>query len=405
MLTGFLSFQSVIYANSPQDVLETSIAEKQVIIEVFERKTCQHCKDERVFLESLLQTRSDIEVRFLDIEEEENQNLWKSIAELENLSLSTPITIVGETIIQGFGTAETTGVRIIDLIEKNKDKENQGFEAYLLAGGKGSIESVEGGTCDGEDLCEVTYEPYYIDVPFLGTVDAYEYSLPVLSMLLGFIDGFNPCAMWVLVTFLLVLVQAGDRKKMWTIAGLFIVAEAIMYYFILNVWMTTWNFVQLDEIITPIVGIIAIGGGIFFLYEWKTADGTCKVTNIKQRAKISKKIRNLVDAELTLLTGLGIIGLALSVNIIEFACSIGIPQAFTKILDINVLSFLEQQFYMFLYILFYMIDDVIVFGIALYSFEKIGLTSKYSKWSNLIGGILMIILGILLIFAPEILVF
>ena len=107
----------------------------------------------------------------------------------------------------------------------------------------------------------------------------------------------------------------------------------------------------------------------------------------------------------TFASAIAIIGLALSVNIIEFACSVGIPQTFTKILDLNNLSNLVRQGYMFIYILMYMVDDFLVFGLALWSTEYIHMTHKYSRICNVIGGTLMIILGGILIFAPGILVF
>lgn len=374
-------------------------------IEVFERLECGHCQDEKAFLNKLATQRSDFTVNFRDITEPENEALWLELTELEGLSKSTPVTLVGNTVILGFDTDETTGKRIEKLIDLSIGEETLTVEEYIASGGSGNVESFDNGTCDIEGGECIEDNSLTYDLPFLGPTDLKQYSLPTLSIILGFIDGFNPCAMWVLVTFLIVLVQAGSRKRMWQIAGLFIAAEAIMYYLILNVWMTTWNFVKLDNIITPIIGLVAIGGGIFFLYEWYTSDGTCKVTNGQKRAKISEKISNLVKAELTIATIVGILGLALSVNIIEFACSIGIPQTFTKILDLNLLDTVTQQFYMLLYIIFYMVDDFIVFGIALYSFEKIGLTSKYSKLSNLAGGILMVILGLILLIDPSLLVF
>ena len=113
------------------------------------------------------------------------------------------------------------------------------------------------------------------------------------------------------------------------------------------------------------------------------------------------KIREIANKPFTSLTALGIIGLALSVNVIEFACSVGIPQTFTKILQINNTSFIQRQFYTFIYIIGYMIDDFIVFGLALLSVNKLQLTTKYSKWMNLFGGILMVILGLILIFKPS----
>ena len=113
----------------------------------------------------------------------------------------------------------------------------------------------------------------------------------------------------------------------------------------------------------------------------------------------------LASKPMTIGVALGIIGLALSVNIFEFACSIGIPQTFTKLLELNQLSTLARQAYMGFYILMYMVDDFLVFGLALYSIDKIGITHKYSKWSTLVGGILMLALGAIMLIKPELLVF
>lgn len=380
-----------------------------VPVSVLERDTCAHCRDEKAFLTDLQKRRDDIEVILHDITTPEGRALFDQVTELDNLSKVTPITLVGNTIIQGFQTAETTGKRIVDLIEASVDKDTMTFPEYIEAGGGSAVEHIEGGGCsdDPEEGCDVTNGggEFVYDLPFVGEVDLRAYSLPALSLILGFVDGFNPCAMWVLVVFLTVLLQVGDRRKMFTIAGIFILAEAVMYYLILNVWLTTWDFVGLDQIVTPVVGTVAIGGGLFFLYEFWRSDGTCKVTSHEKRRRTRDRIEALAANPLTWLSFFGIIGLAFSVNIIEFACSIGIPQAFTKILDLNPIGFLARQVYMALYILMYMVDDLIVFGIALWGFEAFGLhAQKYAKWCNLLGGLLMLLLGALLIFAPEALV-
>jgi len=132
------------------------------------------------------------------------------------------------------------------------------------------------------------------------------------------------------------------------IAGLFILAEAVMYYLILNVWYKTWDFVGLDNIVTPIIGVVALGGGVFFLYKWwkgRNAPLVCDVTDLEQQGKIESKIQRIAESPITIISTLAIIGVAFSVNIIEFACSIGIPQAYTKILELNNLSFISHQLY------------------------------------------------------------
>ena len=382
-------------------------AQAPVIIEVFERPDCSHCQAEKAFLNALLERRSDVVVNFFDITDPVQKERWIKVTELEKLPKVTPVTLIGETVVQGFADEQTTGKYLEDLVDSRIGKENLTFDQLIAAGGRGNVKTYDAG-CDADSkTCALgsSAVPLIVKAPFIGAINVSAFSLPALASVLGFIDGFNPCAMWVLVTFLILLAQAGSRRRMWQMAGLFVIAESIMYYLILNVWFTAWDFVGLDYIVTPIIGLVAIGGGVFFLYEGWKSDGTCKVTDLETRAKTMTKIKNLITQPFTFFSVLGIIALALSVNIIEFACSIGIPQTFTKILDLNNLGFLSRQGLMALYIIFYMIDDFIVFGIALYSFEKIGLTTKYSKWSNLVGGVLMLILGLILIFKRSWLVF
>ena len=212
--------------------------------------------------------------------------------------------------------------------------------------------------------------------------------------------------MWVLVTFLIILMQLGSKRQMWIVVGSFLVAEAVMYYLILNVWLKVWDFIGMDRVITPMVGAISIGGGLFFLYEWYKSLGTemaCRVVDMEDRSRIVRKIRELATNKFTLLTLAGIVVLAFSVNIIEFACSIGYPQAFTKIIQVNNLGFWHTQYLMAIYIFFYMVDDLVVFGLAVWGFDKIHMTEAFSRWSALLGGILMLFLGWMLIFHPEIL--
>ena len=128
--------------------------------------------------------------------------------------------------------------------------------------------------------------------------------------------------------------------------------------------------------------------------------------NLESKRKTTQRIKQYATVPMTIPVVFGILGLAFSVNIIEFACSVGIPQTFTKVLDLNYLSFAGKQVYNAMYILMYMIDDIIIFGLALYSFEKIGLTTaKYTRFSHFLGGILMVILGLILLTKPAILVF
>ncbi len=374
-----------------------------VQVEIFSRPDCSHCQKLELFLQDLSQqpTPPNFKYTQYNIYDPNNLQLFQKFTSQNNLPQATPIILIGQTILQGFDRPSTTGQTIIDLIQSNQTTPRTTFQSHLSEANTNlylSTSKIQTPTPN------TTPPSYYLTIPLTNHhINVMQYSLPSMSFILGLIDGFNPCAMWVLISFVIILSQLGSRKKMILFSTIFILAETIMYYLILTLWFNTWNFIGLDNIITPVVGIIAIGGGLFFLYEYRNSDGQCKITNLKQRTQTTNKIKTLATQPLTFLTILGIITIAFSVNIVEFACSIGIPQAFTKILELKQLSPLINHLYITIYIFGYMLDDFLIFGLAIFSFEKIGLTTKYSKICQLIGGLIMITLGLIMIFKPQLL--
>jgi uncharacterized protein (UPF0333 family) len=316
------------------------------------------------------------------------------------------VTVIGERVLVGFNGAQTTGQAIKDAVVAAQYTDINSVEGHIEKAVKQEV--IVGGGCTGLICEEGEVSGITFDLPLIGVVDLKAFSLFSLSALLGVIDGFNPCAMWVLITFLVLLSQAGSRKKMIMLAGIFIFAQAVMYNLILNVWYKTWDFVALDQYVTPLVGLLATGGGIFFLWRWnknKDAALVCDISDIETQSKTINKFKKIINQPVTIMSVLAILLIAFSVNIIEFACSIGIPQAYTKILDLNMLTFMERQWYILVYTVGYMVDDFVVFGLAIWGYSKLqSHGGKYAQLSLLIGGVLMLLLGGLLIINPSLLV-
>ncbi|MCD5382490.1 MAG: glutaredoxin [Candidatus Pacebacteria bacterium] len=402
------------HAQQPAEA-QAGVTGTDVTIFFFGRDDCTYCALQKEFMDEYVAADAAIAYEYLNVITDEHAKAqFAAIIEKHSLSHVTPLTVIGETIIQGFNAAETTGERIKAAVEVARTSDIKTLNDHIERGKTQSDVIAEAG-CDKDGAecgvvgsVPVAGQSYLFKLPMLGVVDLQEFSLFALSGVLGVIDGFNPCAMWVLVTFLVLLSQAGSRKKMIYVAGLFILAEAIMYNLILNIWFTAWDFVGLDQIVTPLVGLLALGGGAFFLHRWHKNRGkalTCDISDLEEQSKTTEKIKDLIQRPFTFFTALGIIGIAFSVNVIEFACSIGIPQAYTKILELNALTFLEQQFYIMVYTVGYMVDDIIVFGLAIWGFSKLEAHGhKYSQASLLIGGFLMLVLGAILVFNPDLLV-
>ncbi|MBI2484530.1 glutaredoxin [Candidatus Uhrbacteria bacterium] len=372
-------------------------------ISSFVRDDCKHCLDQKEFFEKLGHERQ-IRFYYHTIEDSSQKELFEQIAKRYGMTQGTPITLVGDKLVQGFQDEATTGNLIRRILDEHEGPFFR-FEDIREGGARLANEFTSASSC--EDECPIVNErSYIVKIPLIGrTVDVGAFSLAALSLTLGFIDGFNPCALWVLVMFLFILSQVGSRRRMWEYAGVFILAQAVMYYLILTVWLTAWDFIGLNRIVTPLIGLLALGSGVYFLYKFITFKPVCSVTSVEEQQTIANKIKRLAKKPLSFGVFLAIVGIAFSVNIFEFACSIGIPQTFTKILELNNLDWVWTQWYLLLYMAMYMIDDILVFFIGLYSIEKIGSTYTYSKWSTLIGGILMILIGIIMLARPALLVF
>jgi glutaredoxin/uncharacterized protein (UPF0333 family) len=368
---------------------------------MFGRDDCGFCKKQKEFFAA-----ENIPYVYLNIVTDASaKDLYNQVVAKHELTKVTPITVIGERVFLGFNSPLTTGVDIKAAIESAQTSNIVTVEDHVARALKQDVSF--GGGCSDMG-CTEGETSYVFDLPFVGIVDLKTFSLFGLSLLLGTIDGFNPCAMWVLITFLAILAQAGSRQKMIFLAGVFITAEAIMYNLILNVWYKTWDFVALDQIVTPLVGFLALGGGTFFLYRWyknRNAALVCDITSIDSQTRTINKFKFIASQKVTLTTVFAILVIAFSVNVIEFACSIGIPQAYTKILELNMLSFVERQWYILVYTAGYIIDDLLVFGLAIWGYGKIQAHGqKYAQYSLLIGGVLMLLLGAMLVLNPSFLV-
>ena len=204
------------------------------------------------------------------------------------------------------------------------------------------------------------------------------------------------------------LLNMKDRKKMWILGLTFILTSGVVYLMFMLAWLNLATFISKISYIRLAIALVAMIVGIVNLNNYikslKKDDG-CEVVDKKERKKIMNKIISITTQKKFILALLGIIVLAASVNIVELMCSIGIPLLFTQILAMNNLSWFSYMIYMLIYIIFFLIDDIIVFAISMITLKVTGITTKYTKYSHLIGGIIMLIIGILLILKPEILMF
>ena len=343
----------------------------KVNIYLFYSKICPHCQKEEKYFETLKEKYQDkINIYTYEVTENKTNNeIMKSLKkELKENNQGVPFTIIGSKTFLGYD--ESFNERIENTID-----------SYLN---------------------ENTTTDNIYTIPILGKVEAKNASIILIAIILGFIDGFNPCAMWILLLLINMCISIKDKKKMLIVCLTFIITSGIIYFlsmlgigFILD--LTTIAYIR------NIIAILAIVLGIYNLYTYiKTRKETgCHVVKKEKRKTIITKINNILNNKNTLLMFGGTIILATSVNLIEMACSLGFPTIFLELLSINNIHSFLKVTYLLIYILFYLIDDIVVLFLSIKAFEAKGISTKYNKYVHLIGGIIMVLMGILLIFKPE----
>lgn len=378
-----------------------------VTIYLFYRDGCPHCASEKAFLSSI-----DGKYKFsLDKYEvwydEGNQELYnKVINQLHVKRVGVPLTVIGETTIVGYsGAVEGKIKRAIDYYHENEyvDVVSQIKSGEYVPK---VIEDDEEVIDDFSKQEELSDDENTINVPIIGKINLKDVSLSTAALIIGLVDGFNPCAMWVLLFLLSMLIGMKDKKRMWIIGLTFLISSATVYMLIMLSWLNVIVSITTSIILRNIIAVVAIIGGIYNLVNFfKAKDSGCSVVDEKKRKVTFARIKKFTHEKSLILALIGTVALAFSVNIIELACSAGLPLIFTQLLAINKVTGVFAFMYILLYTFFFLFDDLVVFIIALKTMEVTGISTKYSKFSHLIGGILMLIIGILLILKPEILMF
>lgn len=387
---GFLGF--FLFFLSPASALaETNIY-------FFWGDGCPHCAKAKPFLENLAQQNSDINLYDFEVYyNRQNQQYLQAIGKNLNKNISgVPAIIIGDQAIIGFSETITPAE-----IERRVEMCQQ----LGCPDETGKILGIEKKESTAEPKVE-NIESTKIKVPFFQEIETKSFSLPVLTIILGALDGFNPCAMWVLLFLISLLLGMKDKKRMWILGSAFIIASALVYFLFMAAWLNLILFLGFIVWVRILIGLIALVGGGYNLKEYFTnPEGTCKVTGTDKRQKVFAKLKDITKAKSFYLALGGIILLAFAVNLVELVCSAGLPAVYTQVLALNNLVSWQYYLYISLYIFVFMLDDLLVFFVAMTTMQITGLTTKYTRYSHLIGGILMVIIGLLLIFKPEVLMF
>ena len=345
-------------------------------LEIFSRKGCPHCADAYIYLEKLKAEYPQIVIVARDIHSDPG-NMQRFVEFNHRFNIDqpgVPSFLICDHYLTGFNDAETTGTIILQML--------------------GLANSPK-----------TTSAANVVDIPLFGMVSVEKFGLPLFTMAIGLVDGFNPCAMWVLLMLLTILVNLRDRKRILIIAGTFVFISGAVYFVFMAAWLNIFLIIGFSRVLQIIIGLTALLIGTVHIKDYFAFKKVFSLS-IPEYAKPSlySRIRDVIYAENIIATFIAIIVMAILVNLVELLCTAGLPAIYTQILTLQQLSTSQYYLYLILYNIAYMFDDALMVGLVVFTMSKQRLEEEEGRWLKLLSGSIIFILGALLLLKPSLLI-
>jgi glutaredoxin len=364
-------------------------------IEVFVRSGCPHCKNAEIFLKHLQQENPGLNIVIHDLAKDPSQlERLQQLAEQQGeTTLRVPAFRIGTQLIIGYSDETTTGQlirnKLIDHQPTNTQPNLKSYEA-----GKISCNTTPTHRSQKAQAFQLNFMGYTLSLEQIG--------LPLFTLAMGLLDGFNPCSLWVLLLIISLLAPMKDRFRMFAIAGSFILVEGIAYFIFMTAWLNLFLFVGISRLSEIIIAAAALFAGAVNLKDfWLFGHGVSLSLPDSAKPGIYAKMRDILSAQN--LTGaiIGAVILAFLVQFVELMCTSGFPALYTRILTLKNLDAASYYGYLLLYNIAYMFDDAIILSIGVITLSQKRLQEKEGRWLKLISGLVMVSLGFYLLIIPA----
>jgi glutaredoxin len=346
-------------------------------LQVFVRPGCPHCEEAKRFLPELRRRRPDLHIRVRDIYQDP-----QALRELTELAerfglqpIGVPAFYLRGKLIVGFLSGGTTGKTLESLLDQP--------------------------TSNAEQLSP-NRPPDTIDAPLLGQLSVRELGLPLFTIVLGLVDGFNPCAMWVLLFLLSMLIHLQDRAKMFLIGGVFVTVSGLVYFAFMAAWLNLFFLIGMSRMTQMLLGGVALLVGGLNLKDF-LAFGSGLSIGIPESAKpgVYRQVRRIIRAENLRGALAAVIVLAILVNTVELLCTAGLPAIYTQVLTTYSLPGWAYYGYLALYNLAYVADDSLMLAVAVVTLSRRKLQESGGRWLKLLSAVVMLALGLVLLLKPD----
>lgn len=380
LLTG-----SAVTAAEPQWLSDGPDGESRIVVYYFYSDSCPHCIEAKPFVASLGE-RDWIDLRTFEVSKNrDNALLYRdTAAAIGEQARSVPAFIFCGNMQTGYDSAETTGAVLLARME------------YCHANPAAVIDAAS-------DLGPTPGEVMGVQVPLMGFINPSDWGLPILTVVIAGLDAFNPCAFFVLLFLLSLMVHARSRARMMMVGGTFIIISGVIYFIFMAAWLNVFLLIGELRVVTLVAGLIAVTLAVINIkdYFWFDAGGPSLSIPESKKPGMYVRMRNLVSAKSLPAMLAGTAVLAVAVNSYELLCTAGLPMVYTRILTLREADTFVYYMYLVLYNIIYVIPLLIIVGLFVMRFGSRKLSESEGRLLKLMSGMMMFGLGGVMLVAPT----
>ena len=335
---------------------------------VYVRTGCPHCADAKEFLAQLQSQRPDLQIVYRAVDQDAAAR-----AELLRISRANglwppgvPTFVIDNRVRVGFGDPQHSGPELVAFIDQD------------------------------------TAPVQVVGTALLGTLNVSQLGLPLFTLALGLLDGFNPCATWVLLFLLSLLVRMQDRTRIALVAGTFVFVSGAVYYAFMAAWLNVFLLVGMSNALRVGLAVLALLMGAVNVKDFIAFKKGISLS-IPESAKpgLYARMRRVMQADALTASLLAVTALAVVVNFVELLCTAGLPAIYTAVLAQQGVDTAGHYGYLALYILAYMADDALMVAIAVIALGSNRMTETTGRWLKLLSGAVMLLLGVVMLLKPD----
>ncbi len=357
----------------------------QVAVYYFYSDTCPHCIEARPFVASL-EALDWIELHAHEVtKNRDNALLYRDVAAaVGEQARSVPAFIFCGSMHTGFDRPETTGTVLLARMEHCHA--NPELVLGALAGSAPEPGKVMG-----------------VEVPVLGLINPSDWGLPILTVIIAGLDAFNPCAFFVLLFLLSLMVHARSRARMMLVGGTFVAISGVIYFIFMAAWLNVFLLIGELRMVTLIAGLVAVTLAAINIkdYFWFDSGGPSLSIPESKKPGMYQRMRNLVAAKSIHAMLAGTAVLAVAVNSYELLCTAGLPMVYTRILTLREADTFVYYMYLVLYNIIYVIPLLIIVMLFVMKFGSRKLGEREGRLLKLMSGMMMLGLGAVMLLAPA----